>query len=286
MQRMEDKRGADRTVDPLLASESYDLLLAVCRADDSCLAVDYKQMRDLLERICRSQMQHESLQMTDLSARISFVSSKLDLSVGEQNRLHTFRLTSNQILNHTSQPVREHLLRDAKTLAFFVRKLSGEDIPEALYRLLPAADATYLAAPLPHKRVERMRVCFQESDAQYLYVTPLDEVSETLLKVRYGVPQINEEFNETCRVLWKHAQLNLLDVAVDEAGILTPSFIVLEPDYLLDISALAECFRDYGHHPANYLLRVFSPSKMHVRCFWETLPISFWMNGFIPKAGK
>lgn len=259
MQRMEDKRGADRTVDPLLASESYDLLLAVCRADDSCLAVGYKQMRDLLERICRSQMQHESLQMTDLSARISFVSSKLDLSVGEQNRLHTFRLTSNQILNHTSQPVREHLLRDAKILAFFVRKLSGEDIPEALYRLLPAADATYLVAPLPHKRVERMRVCFQESDAQYLYVTPLDEVSETLLKVRYGVPQINEEFNETCRVLWKHAQLNLLDVAVDEAGILTPSFIVLEPDYLLDISALAECFRDYGHHPANYLLSRLQP---------------------------
>ena len=29
---------------------------------------------------------------------------------------------------------------------------------------------------------------------------------------------------------------------VDEAGILTPSFIVLEPDYLLDISSLGRVF--------------------------------------------
>ena len=59
------------------AIESYEILLAVCRAEDAYLAVGYKQMRDLLERICRAQMQNESLQMTDLSARISFVPAKV-----------------------------------------------------------------------------------------------------------------------------------------------------------------------------------------------------------------
>ncbi len=87
----------------------------------------------------------------------------------------------------------------------------------------------------------------------------MDEVSEKPYLVRYNIPQINEEFAETCKLLWRHAQVNLLDVAVDEAGILTPSFIVLEPDYLLDISSLAECFRDYGHHPANYFLSRLQP---------------------------
>jgi len=216
-------------------------------------------MRDLLERICRGQMQNESLQMTDLSARISFVSAKVGLSVTEQNRLHTFRLTSNAILNRQQEPNREQLLRDAKTLAFFIRKLLDEDIPLELYRLFPRADATYLVAPPARERVQRMRVCFQYADEQYLYVTPLDEVSEQPYLVRYNVPQINEEFAETCKLLWRHAQVNLLDVAIDEAGILTPSFIVLEPDYLLDISSLAECFRDYGHHPANYFLSRLQP---------------------------
>ena len=241
------------------AIESYELLLAVCRAEDARLAVGYKQMRDLLERICRSQMQNESLQMTDLSARISFIAAKIDLSVGEQNRLHTFRLTSNQILNRRLEPTRENLLRDAKTLAFLIRKLSDEDIPDVLYRLLPRADATYIVAPPARERVQRMRVCFQYADEQYLYVTPLDEVSEKPLLVRYNIPQINEEFAETCKLLWRHAQVNLLDVAIDNEGVLTPSFIVLEPDYLIDISSLAECFRDYGHHPANYYLSRLQP---------------------------
>ena len=150
-------------------------------------------------------------------------------------------------------------MRDVKTLAFLVRKLSGENIPDELYRLLPRADATYLVAPPARERVRRMRVCFQYADEQYLYVTPLDEVSERPYLVRYNIPQINEEFAETCKLLWQHAQMNLLDVAIDEAGILTPSFIVLEPDYLIDISSLAECFRDYGHHPGNYFLSRMQP---------------------------
>ena len=241
------------------AIESYELLLAVCKAGEDELTVGYKQMRDLLERICRAQMQSGSLQMTDLSARISFVAAKTGLSVGEQNRLHTFRLTSNQILNRRLEPNRENLLRDVKTLAFLIRKLSGENIPDELYRLLPRADATYLVAPPARERVRRMRVCFQYADEQYLYVTPLDEVSEKPYLVRYNIPQINEEFAETCKLLWQHAQVNLLDVAIDEAGILTPSFIVLEPDYLIDISSLAECFRDYGHHPGNYFLSRMQP---------------------------
>ena len=241
------------------AIESYELLLAVCKAGEDELTVGYKQMRDLLERICRAQMQSSSLQMTDLSARISFIAAKTGLSVGEQNRLHTFRLTSNQILNRCLEPNREKLLRDVKTLAFLVRKLSEENIPDELYRLLPRADATYLVAPPARERVRRMRVCFQYADEQYLYVTPLDEVSERPYLVRYNIPQINEEFAETCKLLWQHAQVNLLDVAIDEAGILTPSFIVLEPDYLIDISSLAECFRDYGHHPGNYFLSRMQP---------------------------
>ena len=242
--------------------EYFSILLEACHVEESSLDVAYRQLRELLERLCRTQMPDGSLQMTDLSARISFVSSKAGLSTVEQNRLHTFRLTSNAILNRQAEPQREQLLRDAKTLAFFVKRLTGEEIPAELYRLLPRADATYIVAPPAKERIKRMRVCFQYADDTYLYVLPVDTVADEPLRVRYNVPQINEEFAEICRILWRHAQVNLLDVTVDEVGILTPSFIILEPDYLIDISSLAECFKDYGHHPANYILaRLQSPDN-------------------------
>lgn len=242
--------------------EYYCFLLTVCRDENIPLTTTYRQLREFLERLCRTQMPDGSLQMTDLSARISFVASKAGLSVVEQNRLHTFRLTSNAVLNRLAEPSRENLLRDIKTLTFFVKKLTGEEIPAELYRLLPRADATYIVSPPAKERVRRMRVCFQYADDTYLYVLPVDTVADEPLRVRYNVPQVNEEFAETCQLLWRHTQVNLLDVAVDEAGVLTPSFIILEPDYLLDISSLAECFKDYGHHPANYLLaRLQSPDN-------------------------
>lgn len=239
--------------------ESFDILLTACCIQDEKIGMAYKQMRDLLERLCRSLMPNKSLQMTDLSARISFVAARIGLSATEQNRLHTFRLTSNAILNRKEKPEQEKLLRDAKTLAFFIKRLSGADIPDALYRLLPKTDATYIVAPPAYKRMERMRVCFQYADDSFLYVIPVDSIADEPLQVRYNIPQINEEFTETCKLLWRYAQINLLDIAIDEEGILTPSFIVLEPDYLIDISSLAECFRDYGHHPANYLLARLQP---------------------------
>lgn len=234
--------------------EYYDTLLAVCREGDFPPDAAYRQMRELLEHLCRTQMADGSLQMTDLSARISYVAAKIGLSTVEQNRLHTFRLTSNALLNRQAEPRHDRLLRDAKTLAFFIKRLTGVEIPAELYRLLPVADATYVVAPPAKERIKQLRVCFQYSDETYLYVQPVDTLSDEPLRVRYNVPQVNAEFAETCRLLWRHARVNLLDVAVDEAGILTPSFIILEPDYLIDISSLAECFKEYGHHPANYLL--------------------------------
>ena len=113
-------------------------------------------------------------------------------------------------------------------------------------------DATYLVAPPARERVQRMRVCFPYADEQDFYVTPLYEVSEKPYLVRYNIPRINEEVAETCKLLWRHAQVNLLDVAVDEAGILTPSFIVLEPDYK----------RFYHDHCSSCVCRQGSPNSI------------------------
>ena len=80
-----------------LANEYYDSLLRIYLSEESSLTMKYRQMRELLERLCRQSMQNEQLQMTDLSARISYLASIASLSRNAQNQLHTFRLTSNAV---------------------------------------------------------------------------------------------------------------------------------------------------------------------------------------------
>lgn len=219
----------------------------------------YKSLRMLLEHVCREEMICVDLQATDMSARISFVSDKYDLSYREQQRLHTFRLTSNNILNQKADAKEEELLRDVKTLAFFIKKLYGEPIPDELYQLLPKQDATYNVVPFGSEKIKQMRVCFQEADSEYLYVIPVDTITDEPLRVKCDVEEYNEEFSDIAKILWKHAQLNLLDVWIDKDGILIPQIVVLDPDYLIDISALAECYRPYGGHESNYILSRLQP---------------------------
>ena len=241
-------------------AEYYEELYNLCAVEqEQPLARRYRQLREALERVMRQQMMGTGLQATDLAARINYVATQFALDGREQNQLHTFRLTSNDILNHRKEPSEQEFLRDLRAVAYAYRKIFHEDIPPKLYTLLPKQETTPAVKREKETRIRRIRVCFDYADESYLYVRPIDVLEEESVKGNYNKPGVNEEFKDTVDELWRYAQLNLLDVIVDDNGVYTPSFIVLEPDYLLDISSLAECYKDYGSHPANYFLSRLVP---------------------------
>ena len=241
-------------------AEYYEEPYNLCAVEqEQPLARRYRQLREALERVMRQQMMGTGLQATDLAARINYVATQFALDGREQNQLHTFRLTSNDILNHRKEPSEQEFLRDLRAVAYAYRKIFHEDIPPKLYTLLPKQETTPAVKREKETRIRRIRVCFDYADESYLYVRPIDVLEEEPVKVNYNKPGVNEEFKDTVEELWRYAQLNLLDVTVDDNGVYTPSFIVLEPDYLLDISSLAECYKDYGSHPANYFLSRLVP---------------------------
>lgn len=133
--------------------------------------------------------------------------------------------------------------------------------------------------------MKRIRVTFLHKDDQYLYVQSGEPMAKELLKVRYAVVDVNAEFNATVLLLWPQAQLNLLDVSIDETGALIPRFIVLEPDYLMDASSLAECYKNYGAHPANYIFSKLTPSENTVPLILGNIANTFldeWINNDAP----
>lgn len=75
----------------------------------------------------------------------------------------------------------------------------------------------------------------------------------TELRVSYGTTVTGDEFGYLRDILCRDMQLNLLDVRTS-GDMVTAGQIVVEPDFLVDISSLAACFEEYGHHPLLYTL--------------------------------
>ena len=85
--------------------------------------------------------------------------------------------------------------------------------------------------------------------------------SQLVVKTKEGksiIVECNKEQVDELTTLSPYLQLgnvfNLLNAVENENGNFITEFLVFEPDYLIDISSLAECFRPYGNHPLNYAL--------------------------------
>ena len=79
--------------------EIYLELWTLCRDVERPLHHRYRSLRECFERIAREQMQNVALQATDLSARINYLTTQFGLEDSLKHALHTFRLTSNDVMN-------------------------------------------------------------------------------------------------------------------------------------------------------------------------------------------
>lgn len=65
--------------------------------------------------------------------------------------------------------------------------------------------------------------------------------------VQLGINDRNAIFNSTLDCIYhifdQQATLSLLKIEVNAEGVLNPGFLVLQPDYLVDVTAIAECFK-------------------------------------------
>ena len=97
--------------------EIYLGLWTLCKDVERPLRHRYRLLRESFERMAREQMQNVALQATDLSARINYLGNLFSLDRELINALHTFRLTSNDVMNRRKEPVAEEFLRDVRSVA-------------------------------------------------------------------------------------------------------------------------------------------------------------------------
>lgn len=220
----------------------------------------------LAERLFAEATKQEALAFSTLFARICYMGHRYNLPVQHVQRLHLFRRNAARLRKgqYTAEP------RDVKlgvqVLAETVLALCGTALPSDIIALLPAADEWPVAPPEHWEFKQTARVvALRDDPAQQCLLAVDEDEPETPIRIRYNLPDRNENFNPTIELIRKvfrfPISLYLTDIDIDAGGVYRPRMVVVSPDYLVDVSAVSECFQEQGATPLHYLVRKFLPQE-------------------------
>ena len=153
---------------------------------------------------------------------------------------------------------------DCRALALFVSAVFQEAIPDTLVGKLPTHGRNTENIQIANYRY--IRCIVREWDEQTIQVAVINQdSSEELLTVDYMNTAEYVDFSYLRSLLREGMQLNLLDCTVTRKKVI-PRLIVVEPDYLVDISSIANCFESYGHHPLLFTVKRMGerPNNKHI----------------------
>lgn len=214
----------------------------------------------LLERAFFEATRQEQIAFSTFFARIAYAGQRFDFPPAALEQIHHFRLAVKRLRN--GAPASENLIKlGQQALLSALEVLSTPPGAHTHARETASLPMAAKMEPAPSMRVLALR---DLPNHQCLVVVDPEEPNRELL-VRYQVPGRNDNFNSTIQIIRQvfgfPVNLNLLDVVVDSSGALAPKAFVVEPDYLMDVSAIAECFKDTGQEPYAYLVRKFLPHE-------------------------
>ena len=235
----------------------YEELHEILKDGILALDVKYARLYAAFIRLMEEQTAHTGISFSGTFPRMTYVCKDHGFSDVELCRLNRFRLHCLGVMRRHDVPGFPAFLYDVKSLASAAALIYGEEIPPALLSMLPEDDAPVDFRPL-HKGANG-RMVVDSWDGQYIYGYMEDE-DAAKVRADYHARAVDEDLCYIPKILVKGSQLYLLDVETTGDGVLLPRQIIFEPDYMVDISSVAACWKEYGHLPYNNLVRKLMPS--------------------------
>jgi AAA domain len=223
------------------------------------IELKYPGLRTLLEAVSRELTDKEGAEFNGLFARLNYLCKKTGLPGRKCYQIHSLRVNANKVLHEGFHPSEDDYQYDVKALAETIAHFYQQSIPEDLQKLLPEKGRPQNKSRSRQARQKRTRIAVDHVTSDYIFGVEDEYPSEELIKIRYNVSGVNDQFNATISKLWSGALINILNFTIEPNGDYLPDYIVLEPDHLIDISAIAECYKEYGDHPLNFLLSKLNP---------------------------
>ncbi len=249
-----------------LALLFYREIEKIAAQEDLSLAVRIKALYQLLQLLLLEVTRRERIQFTTLFARLAYVGHKYGFERPLQFFIHRFRKLAAELDQAAPDTVEQQQLFQLgmKSITSAVEAIFGEPPSPALAASLPRQWPLPLRPPDIKAFRPLVRVVALEDDpgARQLLVRDEEDPSRPVL-VQYNIPERNENFQLTIEVIRSvfgfPVTLNLLEVEIDAQGVYRPRGFVVEPDYLIDVTAVAECFQPSGAEPWLYMLKKFMP---------------------------
>ena len=218
---------------------------------------------ELLNKVIIEITDRSGLQFHTMFTRMAFIGTTYKLPPAVLFNLHVIRKDFATWLN-TNQENQEHYLSLIKrTGADLISSVFGCKFSNAQTEKLPSRDIYQKPEwsdneHISHARVELTKI---DPEAKILYGLPRNGSGE--VRIRYNVTGKNDQFSGGIEIIQKHFQLpqsiSLIDIEVRDDGSWIPCAIIILPDYLLDVTAVAETLKEDGCHTEGYLLRKYLP---------------------------
>lgn len=243
----------------------------------------------LLSKVFIEVTGEERLQFTTLFARIAYASHKFEIPKKTQFYLHSFRHRARK--RHTaSADLQLTYLIGLQALTDSIRQLYDLEIPEELQTILPKPGFYQATLPEVVAFRHKARVLVLDIDRQQEQLIVRDEAQPMEnVRVQYNIPDRNENFNPSIKLIGAVFNfplvMNLLEVEIDKEGVYRPRAFVIEPDYLIDVSAIAESFKDTGTEPVLFLLKKFIPFTYSVPLMLGNIA-NYFLDELMNESGK
>lgn len=239
------------------SNELFDELRRIHSQRDDKRTV-YMEFSALIHRTVAQYTADFAADFTHLSARLHALCRTEKLS---PRPVEVLLARSRRVLQGAVSPSATDYAYDLKAICDFIAALSHTPVPHDLCRHLPAA--WRFIQPSPGHTRKRIRLTVTRWDKQYLYGTDAEAVDEQETKVCYA-PQPDSAFAGLHGQLYRGAQVNLLSPELqsgtDGTPVWYPDLIILDPDFLVDITSVCSCLQSFGTSPLNHLLNKFAPA--------------------------
>lgn len=240
----------------------FTSLVDIIKNNDLSTRSHYRLLRQLLDKVCKYVVRDEVVQFSNLFSRLTFICNRYKAS----RIIHNFRMVSNDLLKHDSADLEQYFATYWMDVNDFISYVFSVPVP----------DENRGYYPFPIKRLElkhnefeqiidKLRVSVIGVKDNLLYCVEEDSDRGDYIKVQIKEEGVNEIFSSIDKI-WDGATLHLINIGVDEHQIYHPKIFILEPDYLIDVSAIAECFQDYGTSSLGFIKSKFDeiPNNRHL----------------------